>query len=192
MEGKHMVQSVHVRGEPCTEQKPWLQLRAWLFFLLLLSLFIFIPRNCFKKQTAPPFPRKQHCCLHCTGHRSWAYDYLLPHPVWSSQPVRWGGPSHHPFQRYQNPGLISALGFHIWYFQRVSISRNPTSLSHSSHINLQISLMCSKQQAFWPISLLSPLLFLFCKKLFTHVSVAQHSQRMGYSHWPTLCGHREP
>lgn len=62
---------------------------------------------------------------------------------------------------------------------RVSMSRNPTSLSHPSHINLQISLMCSIQQAFWPISLLPPLFFLFCEKVFAQVSVAQHSQKMG-------------
>lgn len=62
---------------------------------------------------------------------------------------------------------------------RVSTSRNPTSLSHSSHINLQISLLCSKQQALWPISCLPPLFFLFCIKLFAQGSAAQHSQRMG-------------
>lgn len=85
-----------------------------------------------------------------------------------------------PVPAYQNPGSNSAWDFksdaHIF---SISMSRNPTSLSHSSHINLQISLMCSKQQAFWPISLLPSLFSLFCEKVFTQVSVAQQSQKMG-------------
>lgn len=142
--------------------------------------YVYIQEFLLKRRLSLLFPRST---LLCVVHRaqmsglkllSASSDPLLQYP---SCPLK-GRKLRLPFL----PDWVRLLSWDFKYdahIFRVSMSRNPTSLSHSSHINLQISLLCSKQQAFWPISHLPPLFFFFCIKLFAQVSVAQHSQRMG-------------
>lgn len=90
---------VFVWGRQCKEQKPQLQLGRWLFFLLLLSSFIFISKNCFKKTDCPFFSQETRllfvvCRAQMLG--LWLFPALSYSVIrYSPSLCRWGNWSHH-------------------------------------------------------------------------------------------------